>query len=46
MFAKAAGYNWNNWERMVERALPKYAKDGSLPQELPFTEVEEIKKGN
>jgi hypothetical protein len=40
MFAKAAGYNWNNWERMVERALPKYANDGSLIQELPFTEIE------
>jgi hypothetical protein len=22
-FAKATGYNWNNWIRMVERALPK-----------------------
>ncbi|HEX9740242.1 MAG TPA: P63C domain-containing protein [Ignavibacteriaceae bacterium] len=21
-FAKATGYNWNNWNRMVERALP------------------------
>lgn len=23
-FAKAAGYNWDNWTRMVERAFPKY----------------------
>lgn len=47
MFAKAAGFNWANWERMVERALPKYSQDGSLIQELPFTEViEEKKRGN
>lgn len=36
MFAKAAGYNWSNWERMVERALPKFEKDGSQKKELPF----------
>lgn len=39
MFAKAAGYNWNNWDRMVERALPKFRNDGSAEQELPFTEI-------
>ncbi len=38
MFAKAAGYNWNNWERMVNRALPKFESDGSAPQELGFPE--------
>jgi len=25
--AKAAGYNWANWERMVNRALPKFEED-------------------
>jgi len=35
-FAKAAGYNWANWERMVERALPKFSQDGSAAQEIPF----------
>jgi hypothetical protein len=37
-FAKAVGYNWINWQRMVERALPKFDADGSAAQELPFTE--------
>lgn len=35
-FAKAAGYNWTNWQRMVERVLPAFDKDGSAPQQLPF----------
>lgn len=35
-FAKATGYNWNNWNRMVERALPKFEKDGSQEVELPL----------
>jgi hypothetical protein len=35
-FAKAAGYNWNTWERMVNKALPKFEKDGSQIQELDF----------
>jgi hypothetical protein len=38
MFAKAAGYNWNNWDRMINRALPKFEKDGSQIQELDFNE--------
>jgi len=37
-FAKAAGYNWVNWERMVNRALPKFESDGSAKQELEFPE--------
>jgi hypothetical protein len=37
-FAKAAGYNWLNWERMVNRALPKFESDGSAKQELEFPE--------
>jgi hypothetical protein len=37
-FAKASGYNWNNFKRMVERALPQYSQDGSKLQELPFAE--------
>jgi hypothetical protein len=37
-FAKAAGYNWNNFRRMVERALPQFSQDGSRLQELPFAE--------
>jgi hypothetical protein len=40
MFAKAAGYNWNSWHRMVERALPKYNQDGSMTLELPFNDEE------
>lgn len=39
MFAKASGYNWSSWERMVKRALPKFDKDGSAPQELEFPEM-------
>lgn len=39
MFAKATGYNWANWQRMVERALPKYEQDGSAAQEIPFEDV-------
>lgn len=37
-FAKATGYNWSNWNRMVERALPKFEDDGSQIQEIPFEE--------
>ena len=37
-FAKASGYNWNNFRRMVERALPQFSQDGSRLQELPFAE--------
>jgi hypothetical protein len=37
-FAKAVGYNWINWQRMVERALPKFDADGSVAAELPFNE--------
>jgi len=37
-FAKAAGYNWTNWERMVNRALPKFENDGSAAQEIDFPE--------
>lgn len=39
-FAKAAGYNWSKWERMVVRALPKFQKDGSVIQELPFEDID------
>lgn len=39
-FAKAAGYNWGNWQRMVERALPKYSEDGSAAPEIPFADEE------
>lgn len=38
-FAKASGHNWSNWNRMVERALPKFEQDGSQIQEIPFDEV-------
>lgn len=37
-FARASGYNWNHWDRMVKRALPKYEADGSAAQELDFPE--------
>jgi hypothetical protein len=39
-FARATGYNWNNWSRMVERALPKYDQDGSAAQEIGFTDID------
>lgn len=38
MFAKATGYNWSNWDRMVKRALPKFEADGSAAQEIEFEE--------
>lgn len=38
-FAKATGYNWGNWNRMVERALPKFEQDGSQIQEIPFEDL-------
>jgi mRNA deadenylase 3'-5' endonuclease subunit Ccr4 len=38
LFAKAVGYNWNNWKRMVESALPKFEADGSAMQEIEFQE--------
>lgn len=39
---KASGYNWINFKRLVERALPPYSQDGSRLQELPFTDIEII----
>lgn len=38
-FAKASGYNWGNWSRLVERALPQY-KDGTAAPELGLNEIE------
>jgi hypothetical protein len=38
-FAKAVGYNWNNWDRMVKRALPKFNSDGSAAQEIDFEDA-------
>jgi hypothetical protein len=38
---RASGYNWNVFKRLVERALPQFSQDGSLIQELPFTDIEE-----
>ncbi len=38
MFAKAAGFNWANWDRMVNRALPKFEADGSQIQQIDFSE--------
>jgi hypothetical protein len=38
-FARATGYNFTNWKRMVERALPKFEQDGSQAQEIPFEEI-------
>lgn len=37
-FARATGFNWTNWERMVNRALPKFDADGSAAQEIGFPE--------
>lgn len=37
-FARATGFNWTNWERMVNRALPKFDADGSTAQEIGFPE--------
>jgi hypothetical protein len=37
-FARATGFNWTNWERMVNRALPKFDSDGSAAQEIGFPE--------
>jgi hypothetical protein len=39
MFAIASGYNWTNWERMVNRALPKFQADGSQIQEIGFEDA-------
>lgn len=32
--AKASGYNFSNWKRMVERALPKFDEEGNQQQRL------------
>jgi len=37
-FARASGYNWSNWDRLVCRALPKFDTDGSAAQEFNFPE--------
>lgn len=37
-FARASGYNWSNWDRLVCRALPKFDKNGSTAQEFNFPE--------
>lgn len=36
--AKGAGYNWNNFKRLVERAFPKFEEDGSQSIEIPFVD--------
>jgi len=33
---RASGFNWNNFNRMVQRAFPKFNKDGSQSPELPL----------
>jgi hypothetical protein len=42
VLAKAAGYNWMNFMRLVERSLPQYSQDGTKIQELPFTDQVDI----
>jgi len=37
---RASGYNWNNFKRLLERAFPKFEKDGSRKLELPFNDDE------
>jgi hypothetical protein len=37
-FAKAVAYNWHSWQRLVERALPKFECDGSVAPELDLIE--------
>lgn len=37
-FARASGYNWSNWDRLVCRALPKFDTDGSAAIEFNFPE--------
>ena len=37
-FAKGVNYNWTNWDRLVKRTYPKFNKDGSAAQEIPFDE--------
>jgi len=38
---KGAGYNWNNFKRLIERAFPKFNTDGSAAPELGMPEDEE-----
>jgi hypothetical protein len=35
-FARASGFNWLNWNRLVERALPKFNNDGTQIVQLDF----------
>ncbi len=35
-FARACGFNWTQWDRMVKRAFPKFGDDGSQELEFPF----------
>lgn len=35
---KGSGYNWNNFKRFIERAFPKFNKDGTAIQEIGFPE--------
>lgn len=37
-FARASGFNWLQWDRMVKRAFPKFESDGSAVRELDFPE--------
>jgi len=45
-FAKASGYRWDTWIRMVERALPQFAKDGSQQLQIDFPVHEENVEGD
>jgi hypothetical protein len=35
---RGAGFNWNNFKRLIERAFPKFSIDGSAAPELGFPE--------
>jgi len=36
--AKASGFNWSIFTRLVERGLPQYSQDGTKVIELPFSD--------
>ncbi len=40
LLARASGYNWNAFKKLIDRSLPKYHKDGSIAPELGFSDID------
>ncbi len=40
VLARAAGFNWNTFKKLIDRSLPKFNEDGSISMELGFSDID------